>query len=157
MPLIAVQGLTKDYGRRSFFSKPAITRALDNVDFHLEKAAATALIGASGSGKSTLARCMVGLENPTSGSIHYRGYDRRRIQIVFQEPAAAINPRFTAEAAITEPLRIAGTGNRRERRDAARYWMDQLGLSPDYADRPALRLSGGERLAKFVCHRDELC
>jgi ABC-type glutathione transport system ATPase component len=157
MPLIAVQELTKDYGRRRLFSKPTITRALDNVDFHLEKASATALIGASGSGKSTLARCIVGLEKPTAGSINYCGYDTgqstgghrgeytRRIQIVFQEPAATINPRFTADAAVSEPLTIAGIGNRRERREAALYWMGQLGLPAEYAERPALRLSGGER------------
>jgi len=156
-PLIAVHGLTKDYGRRSLFSRPRITRAVDNVDFHLENASATALIGASGSGKSTLARCIVGLETPTSGSINYRGRDirrapgaerseyRRNVQIVFQEPATTINPRFTAEAAISEPLRIAGIGNLRERRKAALYWMGQLGLPAEYAQRPALRLSGGER------------
>lgn len=145
MPLVTVHGLTKDYGRRRFFSRPVITRALDQVDFHVEKASATALIGASGSGKSTLARCMVGLETPTSGSIDYHECDRRRIQIVFQEPATTINPRFTAEAAVSEPLRIAGIGNRRERREAALYWMGQLGLPSEYAERPALRLSGGER------------
>jgi len=157
VPLIAVQGLTKDYGRGKLFSKPRITRALDNVDFYLERASATALIGASGSGKSTLARCIVGLERATSGSVKYRGCDirrirsddhwqyRRKIQIVFQEPATTINPRFTAEAAVSEPLRIAGIGNRRERREAALYWMDRLGLPTEYADRPALRLSGGER------------
>lgn len=156
-PLIAVHGLTKDYSRTSLFSRPRITRAIDNVDFHLENASVTALIGASGSGKSTLARCIVGLERPTSGSINYRGRDIRRasagerseygrnVQIVFQEPAATINPRFTAEAAISEPLRIAGIGNPRERTEAALYWMGQLGLPAEYAKRPALRLSGGER------------
>ena len=157
IPLIAVQGLTKDYSRRRLFSKPQITRALDSVDFHLERASATALIGASGSGKSTLARCMVGLERPTSGSVKYdrsltqgvaegeRWRYRRKIQLVFQEPATTINPRFTAESAVSEPLRIAGIGNRQERREAALYWMGQLGLPAEYADRPALRLSGGER------------
>jgi ABC-type glutathione transport system ATPase component len=156
-PLIAVHGLTKDYRRRRLFFKPGITRAIDNVDFHLEKGSAIALIGASGSGKSTLARCIVGLESPTSGSITYCGSDirrapagerseyRRKIQIVFQEPAATINPRFTAEAAISEPLRVAGIGNPRERREAALHWMSQLGLPAEYAERPALRLSGGER------------
>jgi peptide/nickel transport system ATP-binding protein len=155
--LIAARGITKYYGRGRLFSNPRITRALDNVDFHLERASATALIGPSGSGKSTLARCIVGLERPTSGSIEYRGCDirrvanceqrqyRRRIQIVFQEPATTINPRFTAEAAVSEPLGIAGIGSRRERREAALHWMDQLGLPTEYADRPALRLSGGER------------
>lgn len=170
-PLIQVQGLTKDYRHRRLFSNPRITRALDRVDFHLERASATALIGASGSGKSTLARCMVGLERPTSGSVKYdrsliqsvaeegRGEYPRRIQIVFQEPAATINPRFTAQAAVSEPLRIAGIGNRQEHREAALYWMGQLGLPAAYADRPALRLSGGERqrlaIARALISRPE--
>jgi peptide/nickel transport system ATP-binding protein len=170
-PLIEVQALTKDYSRKRLFSKPRITRALDKVDFHLERASATALIGASGSGKSTLARCMVGLERPTSGSIRYDrrltqglaegeqwGY-RRKIHMVFQEPATTINPRFTAEAAVSEPLRIGGIGNRRERREAALYWMGQLGLPAEYAERPALRLSGGERqrlaIARALISRPE--
>ena len=170
-PLIEVQGLTKDYTRRRLFSNPQITRALDDVDFHLERASAVALIGASGSGKSTLARCIVGLERPTSGSVKYdrilihgvaegqRWECRRKVQIVFQEPATTINPRFTAEAAVSEPLRIAGTGNRREYREAALYWMGQLGLPAAYADRPALRLSGGERqrlaIARALISRPE--
>ena len=155
--LIAVRGLTKEYGRRAAFSKPRIRRAVDAVDFHVERSSAIALIGASGSGKSTLARCIVGAERPTSGSIDYLGCDisrlsgraardyRRNIQIVFQEAATTINPRFTAEAAVSEPLRIAGIGDRRERREAALYWMSQVGLPVAYAERPALWLSGGER------------
>lgn len=169
--LITVHGLTKEYGRRTTFSKPRIGRAVDRVDFHLERSSAIALIGASGSGKSTLAKCIVGAERPTSGSIDYLGRDisrlserrareyRRNIQIVFQEAAATINPRFTAEAAVSEPLRIAGIGDRRERREAALYWMIQVGLPAAYAERPALCLSGGERqrlaIARALVSRPE--
>lgn len=155
--LLNVRGLTKDYERKSFLSKPVIARAVDSVDFDIEKASVTALVGASGSGKSTLSRCLAGLEAPTQGVVAYRGTEisrltraqmreyRRKVQIVFQEAAGTINPRFTVAQAISEPLKIAGIGNRGERRRSAIYWLEQVGLSAAVADKPALQLSGGER------------
>jgi peptide/nickel transport system ATP-binding protein len=155
--LLNARGLTKEYERKTFLSKPAIARAVDSVDFHLEKASVTALVGASGSGKSTLSRCLAGLEAPTRGVVAYRGMEisrmtraqmreyRRKVQIVFQEAAGTINPRFSVAQAISEPLRIAGVGDRGERRHRAIYWLEQVGLSAAVADKPALQLSGGER------------
>jgi ABC-type glutathione transport system ATPase component len=155
--LIETRGLTKEYALRTLFSKPSVSRALTNVHFQIETGSVTALVGASGSGKSTLARCLAGLEPPTRGVVTYRGTDisrmtkpqrrqfRQNVQIVFQDAAAAINPRFTAAAAVSEPLRIAGIGNKQEQRQIAVYWMEQVGLSGALATRPALELSGGER------------
>ncbi len=155
--LLETQGLTKEYSRRNFFSKPVMVRALDHVDFHIDYGSVTALVGASGSGKSTLARCLAGLERPTGGAVLYRGKDvshmtrdemrdyGRKVQIVFQGAAGTINPRFSAVTAISEPLRIAGVGNRREREQSATYWMEQVELPAVAAKRPALELSGGER------------
>jgi ABC-type oligopeptide transport system ATPase subunit len=157
VPLLAARGLTKEFPRQGVFARPRICRAVDSVDFFIPQSLVMALVGASGSGKSTLGRCLVGLETPTRGQVLYQGVDiagrtlaqmrdyRRRVQIVFQEAAGSINPRFTAAAAVSEPLRIAHTGNRAEQRDQALYWMEQVGLPPELADRPALECSGGQR------------
>jgi oligopeptide transport system ATP-binding protein len=155
--LLEVRGVTKEYVRKSCLSKPVIVRAVDNVDFHIEQASVTALVGASGSGKSTLSRCLTGSESPTRGVVLYRGTEisgmtraqmrdyRRKVQIVLPDVAGTINPRFTVARAISEPLKIAGTADRRERRRRSIYWMEQVGLPTAAADRPALQLSGGER------------
>lgn len=154
---LETRSLTKTYATRRFFSKPVTFRALDNVDFHVECGSVTAVVGASGSGKSTLGRCLAGLEQPTGGTVSYCGSDvtrlskpdwrtfRRSVQIVFQNAAASINPRFTAAAAVAEPLRIAGEGNRREQTQMANYWLEQVGISSAAGGKPALELSGGER------------
>lgn len=155
--LLDIQGLTKEYAPKRLFSKSETTRAVDNVDFQIETSGAIALIGASGSGKSTLSRCLAGIERPTRGVILYRGTDlfsmtkaqmrdyRRNIQIVFQGAAGTINPRFAAARAVSEPLQIRGEGTSKEQRERAIYWLEQVGLSAAFADRPALELSGGER------------
>jgi peptide/nickel transport system ATP-binding protein len=155
--LLETHSLTKTYAERRGFSKPLTFRALDNVDFQVDGGSVTAVVGASGSGKSTLSRCLAGLEKPTLGAVSYCGTDvtrlskpdwrifRRNVQIVFQHASASINPRFTAAAAVAEPLRIAAKGNRREQTQRATYWMEQVGLSPTAAGKPALELSGGER------------
>ena len=160
--LVEARGLTKDYTTATLFSAPNKKRALDRVDFSLLAGTVTALVGASGSGKSTLARCLAGLEKPSAGEILYRGRGicgitkacssgfeireyRRKVQIVFQDTAISINPRFTASEAVSEPLRIGRRGNARERQDWAIYWMERVGLQPGMASRPALELSGGER------------
>jgi len=155
--LLEIRRLTKEYARKSFLSRPVITRAVDCVDFQVEKGSVTALVGASGAGKSTLSRCLIGLERPTSGLVLYRGMDisgmtnaqmrdyRRRVQIVFQDATGTINPRFTGAQTVSEPLRIAGIGSQGEWNRRAIYWMEQVGLPAAAASRPALELSGGER------------
>jgi ABC-type glutathione transport system ATPase component len=155
--LLEVCGLTKEYRLKSFLSKSVTTRAVDDVDFRIDKASVSALVGASGSGKSSLSRCLAGIEKPTRGMIKYRGTDlsamtkaqmrdfRRNVHIVFQGAAETINPRFTAALAISEPLRIQGVGTPDEREKRAIYWLEQVGLLAMIAQRPALELSGGER------------
>jgi ABC-type glutathione transport system ATPase component len=155
--LLSVCSLTKEYTFHSPFSKSVIVRAADNVNFDIDEGSVTALIGASGSGKSTLSRCLAGVERPTHGAIQYRGTAvsqmskqqireyRRNVQLVFPDAAGTINPRFTAASAVAEPLRVAESGDQEERRQRAIYWMDQVGLPPAIASRPALELSGGER------------
>ena len=155
--LLETHSLTKEYTRKNLPSKPVTVRALDNVDFRIGRCSSLALVGASGSGKSTLARCLGGLEKPSGGAITFRGTDlsrmssaeirnyKRKVQIVFQDPAGTINPRFTAASAVSEPLDITAVGSPDERRERATYWMEQVGLRTALAQRPALELSGGER------------
>jgi ABC-type glutathione transport system ATPase component len=155
--LLDIRGLTKEYAFKSFFLKSPIARAVDNIDFQIEEASVTALVGASGSGKSALSRCLAGIEMPTRGAIKYRGTDvcfmtkaqirdyRRNVQMVFQDAAGTINPRLTAARAVSEPLEIRGVGTPKEHKKRAIYWLEQVGLPGAVADRPALELSGGER------------
>jgi peptide/nickel transport system ATP-binding protein len=156
--LIETRGLTKTYiHRKSFAGSPHVMVAVDNVTLQIEERSVLALVGASGSGKSTLVKCLLGLEKPTSGSALYRDSDisrlsraqairfRQRVQLVFQDVSGAINPRFTAAAAVSEPLRVAGIGTPAWRKMQAMHWLNEVRLLPQMADRPALEFSGGER------------
>jgi ABC-type glutathione transport system ATPase component len=114
-------------------------------------------VGASGSGKSTLARCLALVEAPDSGRILLEERDlwasgrreraglRSRIQLIAQQPAASLNPRFTAAEIVAEPLLIQRRGTTAERRRMAARWMETVGLAPDALDTRALEFSGGER------------
>ena len=100
--LLRVSELSKTYFRRTWLAAPQpATVALAGVSFSLDRARTLAVIGASGSGKSTLARCLAQFEMPTGGEILFEGRplspDRRLdVQLIFQQPAASLNPRFTA-------------------------------------------------------------
>lgn len=116
-----------------------------------------ALIGASGSGKSTLARCLASLESPDSGDIWFEGAKlpalgsstlprlRRQVQMVFQDPALSLNPRFSAAEIVSEPLLIAGIGTKSERTRRAVELMTLVGLPPDSGGRRPHEFSGGQR------------
>ena len=158
--LLAVTELTKHYPRRRpapFRPAPPPLRALDGVSFTLERGEALGLVGESGSGKSTLARCLVGLEAASSGSIRLgdeelvgRGPSawrplRRRIQLVFQDPGASLDPRQTALAIVAEPLAIHRLGKPRARRARALALLESVGLAPGLAGRYPHELSGGQR------------
>ncbi len=151
--LLSVRGLKRRYaGRRG--RRPVV--ALDGVDLTLEQGSTLALIGETGSGKSTLARCLALLERPDSGSMRFQGQDllalgrrqlpalRRQIQLIFQDPASALNPRFEAAEVVAEPLRIQKVAAR-ERRRRALEAMEQVGLLARWADRRPAQLSGGQR------------
>jgi ABC-type glutathione transport system ATPase component len=147
-PFLSVRGLGKSFAGR---------RAIQNVTFSLERGHTLGLVGPSGSGKSTLARCLAFFEAPTSGEIrldgrNLGGLDRREradmraeIQLIFQEPAASLNPRFTAAQIVTEPLLIRGVGTGKTRRQRASELMETVGLSRQALPTPALEFSGGER------------
>ena len=150
-PLLRVQDLEKTYFRRRWpaAAKPAAT-ALSGVSFILERGRTLAVIGASGSGKSTLARCLTQFETPTGGTVLFEGKplspDRRlEIQLIFQQPASSLNPRFTAAETVEEPLVIQCRGTALERRQRAARALELTGIASSAMEKRAHEFSGGER------------
>jgi peptide/nickel transport system ATP-binding protein len=134
-------------------------RALDGVSFRLERGRVLGIAGESGSGKSTLANLLVGLERPTGGLIRIGDRDlaglrsadllafRRQVQMVFQDPFASLNPRFTVRRTVEEPLVIHRIGDREARLARAMEALDEADLRPAelFLDRFPHQLSGGQR------------
>ena len=132
-------------------------RAVDGVDLVLRRGETLALVGESGCGKSTLARLVLRLEPPTRGRVHLDGEDvtdihgrelrerRRKVQMIFQDPYACLNPRMTAEAIVREPLDNYRIGTATERRDTVHGLLERVGLRRDHAGRYPHELSGGQR------------
>jgi peptide/nickel transport system ATP-binding protein len=149
--------LNHSYAPRDRFGQGLPVRALHDVTLGLRHGATLGVIGRSGSGKSTLARCLAALERPASGRIWLNGSEvtalsnaqlrdaRRRIQLVFQEPAASFNPRFTIAEVVTEPLAIDRRLTPAERMHRAAALLAPVGLPSDCAGRLARELSGGQR------------
>ena len=135
-----------------------VIHAVQQVSFSVPKGACFAIVGESGSGKSTLARALVGLYKPTSGRVTFHAIDvgaldaralrvmRRRVQMVLQDPRAAIDPRLSVREVLHEALKVHGIGtgpaDRRARVEAV---IRQVGLSVEHLDRFANELSGGQR------------
>jgi peptide/nickel transport system ATP-binding protein len=157
-PLLEAQHISKAYvRRRGPFRANARVVALENVQLTIPSRSTVALVGKSGAGKSTLGRCIALLEVPDSGKIHFEGNDlltlngreladtRRHVQFVFQHSAMAMNPSFSMLDVVAEPLRIQGTADKKERRERALAIMEEVGISPLWADRSPLEFSGGQR------------
>lgn len=147
-----------DVGRSTLFSRQSRSlHAVDGVDFTLRHSEVIALVGESGCGKSTLALLLMGLEDPTEGTVTYEGRDithlgdhqrkdlRRKIQMVFQDPYESLNPTQTIEEIVTEPLVVHGLTNERDER--VKKAMEDAGLKPAevYLKRYPHELSGGQR------------
>lgn len=136
--------------------KRAVT-VLDGIELSVRRGESFGLVGESGCGKSTLARCLVRLLEPTAGRIVFDGVDlarldreslrdmRRRLQFVFQDPFASLDPRMTAGAIVEEPLLVHGIGSREQRREAALTMLAEVGLTAEQADRRPHAFSGGQR------------
>ncbi|MEO8370606.1 MAG: ATP-binding cassette domain-containing protein [Candidatus Solibacter sp.] len=150
-PLLQVRDLTRLYHRPSWFGRPTLAHtALDGVSFTLERGQTLAVIGPSGSGKSTLARCLAQFETPTSGQILFEGSPlsparRLEIQLIVQQPAASLNPRFTAAEIVEEPLVIQGVGTQSERRERAARALELTGIARTALSKRSHEFSGGER------------
>lgn len=154
--LLRVQKLSKRYVRGRPWSKRVPVIAAVDLDFEIVAGETLALVGASGSGKSTVARCVACLERPDSGQIWFRETEiarlsarellpiRTGIQLIFQDPATAMNPRFSAAEIIQEPLRIQGR-SRSEQQDITETLIKEVALSPDWLGRPVMEFSGGQR------------
>ncbi len=131
--------------------------AVDGVSLAVGRGQTYALVGESGSGKSTTARLALRLEKPTAGRVLFQGTDitgarggelrrlRRGFQVVYQSPYASLDPRFTVEDIVTEPLRAFGVGSASERSDRARALVEDVALPGDVLRRGARELSGGQR------------
>ena len=156
--LVRVSGLSKQYVQRGAFSRRKfVIHAVRDVDLEIQPQCLTALMGESGSGKSTLARCLAMLERPDKGEIWFEGAEisrgrgkelaslRPKIQMVFQDSAGTLNPRFSAAEIISEPLEIQRRCGGDKLRKRACELMEEVGLSPDWADRRPLEFSGGQR------------
>ncbi len=156
--LMKVSGLSKRYVQRTPFSrKKFVIDALVNVGLEIVPGCLTALVGESGSGKSTLASCLAVVEKPDCGEIWFEGNEisrwsnralaplRPKIQLVFQDSAGALDPRFSAAQIIEEPLEIQHRESGRKLRSRACEVMEEVGLSPDWANRSPLEFSGGQR------------
>jgi peptide/nickel transport system ATP-binding protein len=163
--IMRVENLSKTYpGRQHAFRAPdPPTVALADVHMAMERGKTLAVVGESGSGKSTIARLILRAERPDPGAtIEFCGRDgvhedvaamsgaalkayRRRAQMVFQDPYAALSPRMSVQDILTEPLRIHGIGTGAEQRERAAYLMRRVGLSPDHLARFPYAFSGGQR------------
>ena len=159
-PLLAVHGLVKHFPlpRDGFFGAPRVVHAVDGVDLDVAQGETVALVGESGCGKSTLARVVVRIFQPTAGSIRFAGHDiayaspaairplRRRMQMVFQDPYASLNPRMTVADILGEPLRFHGiTSGPAETRARIGELLSLVGLGAKAAQRYPHEFSGGQR------------
>lgn len=143
---------------RSLFGRPLNrVHAVDGVSFSLNRGDTLGIVGESGCGKSTLARTVLRLVEPDEGSILYEGTDlsrlgreemremRRKMQMVFQDPYAALNPRMTIREIIESPLRVYKIGSKKERLEKVAKIMELTGLKEEYLNRYPHEFSGGQR------------
>lgn len=158
--LLDIKDLKKYFPlKKTFFGQiKSWVRAVDNVSFTLRKGQTLGLVGESGSGKTTLGRVILQLIPVTSGSIFYEGQNitgfsrkqmlpfRKKMQVIFQDPYASLNPRMTIGAAIMEPMTIHHLGSdKKDRRKIAEQLMERVGLTSQMLSRYPHEFSGGQR------------
>ena len=157
--LVEVSNLRKFYPiRRGFLGKAVgSVKAVDGVSLTIQEKETLGLVGESGCGKSTLGRLFLRLEEPTEGTIIYNGQDilridkeelrllREKMQIIFQDPYASLNPRYTVFQLIVEPLIIHKKGDARFRKNRVMELIKDVGLQEEQLDRYPHEFSGGQR------------
>ncbi len=165
--LVHVENLTKTFRPRGILARGKSVPALKNVSLSIAPGEFVGVVGESGSGKSTLGRLIMGLEGPTSGRIFLDDvelgddashWDRRiaSIQLVFQDPRSALNPRREVARLVTQPLSMSD----RQRGERSSRLLQEVGLSPDLAKRLPGEMSGGQRqrvnIARALCNTPRL-
>ncbi len=158
--LLEVENLAKHYPVRKgaiLARQVGLVRAVDGVSFSLNRGETLALVGESGCGKSTTARLVLRLIEPTTGAVRFNGTDittldgatlkafRRNAQIVFQDPYASLNPRYTVGQTIVEPMEVHNIGDAASRKARVDELLKLVGLAPYHAQRYAHEFSGGQR------------
>jgi oligopeptide transport system ATP-binding protein len=149
--LVSVRSLVKH-----FETDDGPLRAVDSVTFDIFRGETLGLVGESGCGKSTTGRCVLRLIEPTSGDVEFEQRDvtkmsrselrllRREMQIIFQDPAASLNPRMKVGDIVAEPLRIHKIGTKPERRERVAWLLGKVGLDADFMTRYSHEFSGGQ-------------
>ncbi|MBB3898719.1 ABC transporter ATP-binding protein [Roseococcus suduntuyensis] len=158
--LLEVENLAKHYPVRNgaiLARQVGLVRAVDGVSFTLNRGETLALVGESGCGKSTTARLVLRLIEPTTGAVKFKGTDittldgatlkgfRRNAQIVFQDPYASLNPRYTVGQTISEPMEVHNIGDAASRKARVEELLKLVGLAPYHAQRYGHEFSGGQR------------
>ena len=156
-PVIRVEKLVKRYAGRGLARGAAGFTAVDSVSFSILAGSTLALVGESGSGKSSVGLCLACLERVTSGQIWFGGRDvaaladidlraeRPKLQLVFQDPASSMNPRWAVGEIVAEPLLVRGRVVNGQRQARAAQVLEQVGLGAEYLERRPAELSGGQR------------
>ncbi|MFH1153214.1 MAG: oligopeptide/dipeptide ABC transporter ATP-binding protein [Pseudomonadota bacterium] len=158
--LVSVENLRMEFPmKKGMFLRRTVStvKAVDSLSFYIRKGETLGLVGESGCGKSTLGRAILQLHRPTSGKVEYNGKNlctmkkeelrlmRRKMQLIFQDPFASLNPRMTIGSIIAEPMRIHNIVPSNERRERVESLLLEVGLNRRFYDRLPHETSGGQR------------